>query len=57
MGHLVAYLYYFSIGIIVLLVWVVMKVTKNRRTELKSNALDIAKGRCTKGEISRVEFD
>jgi hypothetical protein len=34
-----------------------MKVTKNSRNELKSNALDIAKGCYVKSEISREEFD
>ncbi len=45
------------IGIIVLIVWVVMKIAKSSGTESKSNAFDIAKERYAKGEISKEEFD
>ena len=45
------------IGIIVLIVWIVIKIAKSSGTESKSNALDIAKERYAKGEISKEEFD
>ena len=50
------------VGLIVLLVWVVMKIVRGSSdggssTETKSNALDIAKERYAKGEISKEEFE
>ncbi len=45
------------IGIIVLIAWIVIKIAKSSGTESKSNALDIAKERYAKGEISKEEFD
>ncbi|UCG55085.1 MAG: SHOCT domain-containing protein [Dehalococcoidia bacterium] len=45
------------VGIIVLIAWVVMKIVRSSSTESKSDAMDIAKARYAKGEISKEEFD
>ena len=50
------------VGVIILIVWVVMKIVKGDSsggggTETKNDALDIAKKRYAKGEISREEFE
>ena len=50
------------VGLIGLLVWVVMKIVRSSssgggRDEPKKDALDIAKERYAKGEISREEFE
>ena len=47
----------FWVGLIVLIVWVVMKLGKGGETSSKKDALDIAKERYAKGEISREEFE
>ena len=45
------------VGLIVLLVWVVMKIVTDRSTGSKSDPMDIAKERYAKGEISKEEFE
>jgi putative membrane protein len=45
------------VGLIILLVWVIMKIVKGNSTESQGNALDIAKERYAKGEILKEEFD
>ncbi|MFH1662963.1 MAG: SHOCT domain-containing protein [Chloroflexota bacterium] len=50
------------VGVIILIVWVVMKIVKGSSngggsTETKNDALDIAKERYAKGEISKEEFE
>lgn len=45
------------VGLIVLLVWVVMKVVKGSSNESKGDAMDIARERYAKGEISKEEFE
>ena len=47
----------FWAGLIVLIVWGVMKLGKGGGTVPKSNPLDIAKERYAKGEISKEEFE
>ena len=45
-------------GIVALIIWGITKITKgNNGTANKNNALDIAKERYAKGEISKEEFD
>lgn len=45
------------VGLIILLVWVVMKIVKGSSNESKGDALDIARERYAKGEISKEEFE
>ena len=47
----------FWIGLIFLIVWVVIKLSKGGGTSSKKDALDIAKERYAKGEISKEEFE
>jgi putative membrane protein len=46
-------------GLIALIVWAVSRVTREHRTEAsgKQNALDIAKERYAKGEITKEQFE
>jgi putative membrane protein len=43
--------------VIGLIVWLVVRLSKRDGSESKSNALDIAKERYAKGEISKEEFE
>ena len=50
------------VGLIILIAWVGMKIVKGSSnggggSESKSNALDIARERYAKGEISKEEFE
>ena len=45
------------VGLIVLIVWGVMKIGKGGGTPSKKDALDIARERYAKGEISKEEFE
>ena len=45
------------IGLIILIVWGVMKLSKGGGTESKKDAMDIARERYAKGEISKEEFE
>ncbi len=45
------------VGLIALLVWGVMKISKSGGTESKKEPLDIVKERYAKGEISKEEFE
>ena len=47
----------FWVGLIVLVVWVVRKLSKGGGSATKSDPLDIAKERYAKGEISKAEFE
>lgn len=47
----------FWAGLIVLIVWGVMKIVKGGGSAKKSDPLDIAKERYAKGEISKEEFE
>lgn len=46
-------------AIIGLIVWAVLRFTRDHKTQIseKQNALDIAKERYAKGEISKDQFD
>jgi putative membrane protein len=44
-------------GIIALVIWVVRKLTERGGSEGRYSALDIAKQRYARGEISREEFE
>ncbi|MFC1866506.1 SHOCT domain-containing protein [Chloroflexota bacterium] len=45
-------------GLIALIIWGVMKLSKKENgNETKSNAMDIARERYAKGEISKEEFE
>lgn len=46
-----------SIGIIVLIVWGIIKLTQLNGSNQKSSPLDTARGRYAGGEISREEFE
>jgi putative membrane protein len=46
----------FWIAVIFLVVWGIKKLTENRGSAAGSNALDIARERYAKGEISQEEF-
>ena len=45
------------VGLIILIVWGVMKISKGGGTASKKDALDIARERYAKGEISKEEFE
>ena len=45
------------IGVVILVIWGVMKIARSNGRETKSDALDIAKERYAKGEISKEEFE
>lgn len=45
------------VGLIVLIVWGVMKMSKGGGYTSKKDALDIARERYAKGEISKEEFE
>jgi len=45
------------VGLIVLIVWGVMKIGKGGSDTSKKDALDIARERYAKGEISKEEFE
>jgi len=45
------------IGVVILVIWGVMKIARSNGSETKSDALDIAKERYAKGEISKEEFE
>ena len=47
----------FWVGLIVLIVWGVIKLSKGSETSSKQEPPDIAKERDAKGEISREEFE
>ncbi len=47
----------FWVGLIVLIVWGVMKIVRGGGSAPKSEPLDIAKERYAKGEISKEEFE
>ncbi len=47
----------FWVGLIVLIVWGVIKLSKGGETGSKKEPLDIAKERYAKGEISKEEFE
>lgn len=47
----------FWVGVVALIAWAVMKVARGSSSESKSDALDIAKERYAKGEISKEEFE
>jgi putative membrane protein len=47
----------FWVGLIVLIVWGVIKLSKGSETSSKKEPLDIAKERYAKGEISKEEFE
>jgi len=47
----------FWIGLIVLIVWGVIKLSKGSKNSSKKNPLDIAKERYAKGDISKEEFE
>ena len=44
-------------GLIALIIWVVVKLTKKSDSSLKQNPLNIARERYAKGEISKEEFE
>ncbi len=45
------------IGVIILVIWGVMKIAGSSGSETKSDALNIAKERYAKGEIAKEEFE
>jgi putative membrane protein len=45
------------IGVIILVIWGVMKIAGSSDSETKSDALNIAKERYAKGEIAKEEFE
>ncbi len=47
----------FWVGIIALVLWIVRKLTERGDTEGRHSALDIAKQRYARGEISKAEFE
>lgn len=47
----------FWVGLVALIVWVVMKLSKGGETSSKKDPLDIAKERYAKGDISKEEFE
>ena len=44
-------------GVIALIVWGIIKLTKRSESTTTQNALDIAKERYAKGEITREQFE
>ena len=44
------------IGLIVLVIWIVMKIARSNGSGPKNDVLDIARERYAKGEISKEEF-
>jgi putative membrane protein len=44
-------------GLIILIVWVVRRLSKDGGSAIKSDPLDIVKERYAKGEISKAEFE
>ena len=44
-------------GLIALIVWGIMRLTKRSNSAPKHDPLDVAKGRYARGEISREEFE
>jgi len=47
----------FGAGFIALIVWAITRLGKGDGSATRSNALEIAKERYAKGEISREEFE
>ncbi len=47
----------FWVGIIILIVWGVTKLIRTGKSANSSSALDIAKERYARGEITKEEFD
>ena len=47
----------FWVGIIILVVWGVTKLIKTGKSANSTSALDIAKERYARGEITKAEFD
>ena len=45
------------IGLIILIVWGVTKLSKGGGSEIKKDAMDIVRERYAKGEISKEEFE
>jgi len=45
------------IGVVILIIWIAMKIVGGSGKESKSDALDIARERYAKGEISKEEFE
>lgn len=47
----------FWVAFIILAVWIIYTLVKNNRNETSSKALDIARERYAKGEITKDEYD
>jgi putative membrane protein len=47
----------FWVGIVILVVWGVTKLIKTGKSANTTSALDIAKERYARGEITKAEFD
>ena len=52
-----AWMFIFWGGLIALVIWGIVKLTKHGDSSLKHSPLDIARERYAKGEISREEFE